>query len=44
MSTRKFGSGYYKIRKKRRIDALIASQEGAMNKFIKKDRKNELKK
>jgi len=43
MSTRKFESGYSKIQKKRRIEALVASQQGAMNKVIKIDKKNELK-
>ncbi|KAL2605097.1 hypothetical protein AAZX31_09G122000 [Glycine max] len=42
MSTRKYESGYSKIQKKRRVKALIASQKGAMDKFIKMDEKNEL--
>jgi len=42
MSTRKFELGYSEIQKKRRIQALIASQKGVMNKFIKIDKKNEL--
>jgi len=33
MSTRKFDSDYSKIQTKRRIEALIASQTGAINKF-----------
>jgi len=43
MSSRKFESGYSKIQKKRWIEALVASQQGAMNKVIKIDKKNELK-
>jgi hypothetical protein len=42
MSTRKYESGYSKLKKKRRVEALIASQKGAMDKFIKTDNKNEL--
>jgi len=42
MWTRKFESGYSEILKIRRIEALIVSQNGAMNKFIKIDKKNEL--
>jgi len=42
MSTRKFESSYSKIQKKRRIEALIALQNGAMNKFIKIEKKSEL--
>ena len=42
MSTRKYESGYSKLQKKRRVEALIASQKGAMDKFIKIDEKNEL--
>jgi len=42
VSTKKFELDYSKIQKKRRIEALIASQKGAMNKFIKIDKKNEL--
>jgi len=44
MSNRKFESNYSKIQKKRRIKALIASQEGIMNKYITIDKKNELQK
>jgi len=33
MSNRKFESGYSNIQKKRRIEALIASQKGAIIKF-----------
>jgi len=42
MWNRKFESSYSKIQKKRRIKTLNASQKGAMNKFIKIDKKNEL--
>lgn len=42
MSTRKYESGYSKLQKKRRVKALITSQKGVMNKFIKIDEKNEL--
>ena len=42
MSTRKYESGYSKLQKKRRVEALIASQKRAMDKFIKIDDKNEL--
>jgi len=35
MLTRKFESGYSEIKKGIRIETLIASQKGAMNKFIK---------
>jgi len=42
MSTRKYESGYSKLQKKRRVEALIASQKGTMDKFIKIDEKNEL--
>ena len=42
MSTRKYESGYSKLQEKRRVEALIASQKGAMDKFIKIDEKNEL--
>jgi len=39
MSTRTFESDYSKIQKKRRIEALIASQKGTMNKFINIEKK-----
>jgi len=39
MSTRKFELGYSKIQTKRIIKTLIASQKGAMNKYIKNIRK-----
>ena len=42
MSTRKYESDYSKLQKKRRVEALIESQKGAMDKFIKIDEKNEL--
>jgi len=35
MSTRKFESNYLKIQEKRIIEAIIASQKRAMNKFLK---------
>jgi len=43
MSTRKFGSDYSTIQR-RRIDALTASHIGTINKFIKIDKENELEK
>jgi len=43
MSTRKFESDYSKIQKKMRTHALIVSQKGAMDKFVKIDKKNEFK-
>ena len=42
MSTRKYELGYSKLQKNRRVEALIASQKGVMDKFIKIDEKNEL--
>ena len=42
MSTRKYELGYSKLQKKRRVETLIASQKGVMDKFIKIDKKNEL--
>ena len=42
MSIGKFESSYSKIQKKRRIEVLIVSHKGAMKKFIKIDKKNEL--
>jgi len=42
MSTRKYESCNSKLQKKRRVEALIASQKGAMYKFIKTDEKNGL--
>jgi len=35
MSTRRFESGYSKLQKKRRVEFLVESQKGAMDKFIK---------
>ena len=35
MSTRKYESGYSKLQKKKRVKALIASQKGTMDKFLK---------
>jgi hypothetical protein len=35
MSTRKYESGYSKLKKRRRVEALIESQKGAMDKFVK---------
>ncbi|XP_058763753.1 uncharacterized protein LOC131637183 [Vicia villosa] len=40
MSTRKFESGSSKLRKKKRIDALVESQKGALDKFIKTNKKS----
>jgi len=42
MSIGKFEPNYSKIQKKRRIAALIASQKGALIKFIKINNKSEL--
>jgi len=41
MSTRRFESGYSKLQKKRRVRT-FGSQKGAMDKFIKINKKNEL--
>ncbi|XP_058740955.1 uncharacterized protein LOC131613289 [Vicia villosa] len=40
MSTRKFESGSSKLKKKKRIDALIEAQKGALDKFIKTNKKS----
>jgi len=42
MSTRNLNKVIQKSKKNRRIEELIPSQKGAMNKFIKIDKKNEL--
>jgi len=42
MTTRKFESGYSKLQKKRRVELFVESQKGAMDKFIKINKKNEL--
>jgi len=41
MATRKFESGYSKLKKKR-VELFVESQKGTMNKFIKINKKNEL--
>jgi seryl-tRNA synthetase len=41
MSTRKYESGYSKLKKRRRVEALIESQRGAMDKFVKTNNANE---
>ncbi|KAK2375581.1 hypothetical protein QL285_076466 [Trifolium repens] len=41
MSTRKYESGYSKLKKRRRVEALIESQKGAMDKFVKTNNVNE---
>ena len=42
MTTRKFESGYSKLKKKGRVKLFVESQKGAMDKFIKINKKNEL--
>ena len=44
MSTRKFESGYSKLKKKRRIEELIKSQKGSIDKFITNNQKIQKKK
>jgi len=39
MATRKFESGYSKLQKKRRVELFVESQKGAMDKFIKINKK-----
>ena len=43
MSNRRFESGYDKLKKKRRIDNLIQSQKGALEKFLTRDVNNSSK-
>jgi hypothetical protein len=40
MSTRKYASGYEKLKKKRKVDKLIESQKGALNKFVISNKQN----
>ena len=40
MSTRKYESGYSKLKKKKRIDNLIQSQKGALNQFVTSNKQN----
>ena len=41
MSTRKYASGYEKLKKKKRkVDKLIESQRGALNKFVINNKQN----
>ena len=39
MSTRRFESGYSKLKKKRRVGLLVESQKETMDKFIKINKK-----
>ena len=43
MSTQKYESGYSKLQKKRRIESLIQSQKGALDKFFTSNKNNKLK-
>ena len=40
MSTRKYQSGYEKLKKKRNIEELIQSQKAALDRFVKINPKN----
>ena len=40
MSTRKYESGYSKLKKKKRIDNLIQSQKGALDQFVTRNKQN----
>ena len=43
MSNRKYESGYEKLQKKRKIEKLIQSQKGALDKFITSDKQDTMK-
>ena len=40
MSTRKYVSGYEKLKKKRRLEKLVQSQKGALDKFVTTSKKD----
>jgi hypothetical protein len=40
MPARKYASGYEKLEKKRKVDKLIESQRGALNKFVISNKQN----
>jgi ferritin len=40
MSTRKYASGYEKLKKKRKVEKLIESQKGSLNKFVISNKQN----
>ncbi|XP_058742134.1 uncharacterized protein LOC131614583 [Vicia villosa] len=42
MSTRKYESGYSKLKKKKRVEALIESQKRALDKFVKTNKKSKI--
>jgi len=42
MTTRKFESGYSKLKKEIRVELFVESQKRTMDKFIKINKKNEL--